>query len=443
MKKHMAGMLVLLLVCALIQPVHNNTKISKIIDRFKSGQNAETLLSLRNLPIFTGAAADFNVDQANRTITITPVGDVTASINSAMQFLINRPDQDAVWTVNFAPGEYLLTKPIFADKLTNVTLLSSQSSPAKFIKSSTFNGEYIFYSRFGKNITLKGFEFYGKSKVYKPENYLNSSNPVWTDQGLYFASCNVVNVHYNKFYDFGNAALRVTTSENDTKTGINSYNTNVTNNKFYNIFQTSTTSNSQVHGATSHYLFQANEFFNLRESVKFASRTPGAVNLKIRVNKIHNSDHAGIVVCCYSNFEISGNIISNVKGLPINIYTNEQASTGFNWGDNMLIKNNRISNSYIGIRVSFNKFKDGYTFTPKLVSLMDNTISDIYDEFNPKSTNPAMYVINGKVDGLAMTGNKLYRIASKSYFGLTGGTTGINVSNNFVDDESYNIYKVF
>lgn len=380
------------------------------------------------------------IDQTAKTVTVAPIGDVTTALNNALNFLINRTDKTTLWKVNFAAGTYTITKPLFADKLMNVSFNASPSTPALLKKSPSFAGEYLFYSRFSKNITIDGLQFYGITKTYNPNDYNSNSNPVWSDQGVYFGSANGITVTNSKFYDFGNAALRITTSETDPVLGVNSFNTTVTNNYFENNFQISTTSNSEKHGASANYLFQNNQMVNMHGSLKFASRTAGATNLKILNNKILGSDHAGIEICSYSNVEISGNEISNVKNIPINIYTNDSAVKGFPWGDNLTIRNNKIHHSYNGIRLSFNAYKDKYKYIPSQINITDNEINDIYDPSRPNSTTSAIYIINGSAKKVVITGNKLNRIASKNYFSFATGT-GVTILNNSVDNASYNKYK--
>jgi hypothetical protein len=371
-------------------------------------------------------ATPYTVDQRNKIVTVSPnVKDVTGAVNSALAYLINRPDKNVRWTLKFLPGKYVLTKHMYADKLENVSLVSDRTNPAVMIKSPTAQGEYLYYSRFSKNVSLTGFKFYGKT------DFKNSLDPVWPDQGLYFGSCNGITLDRNNFYNFGNAALRVTTTESDPVRGVNSFNTTVTNNYFNNVYQISTTSNDEIHGATANYVFQSNTVNNLRGSVKFASRTAGARNVKVLGNVISGGDHYGLEIDNYSDFEISGNRIENIKEYAINVYTNPRAPKGFVWGNNFFIKSNTISNVGRGIRFSPEPYADGYTFVPTNVAIENNVLSGVRDG---NTSIPAISIINGKVNTLRIVGNKMTGVASRNYIRIVPGSTGVTLAGNYAEN---------
>jgi hypothetical protein len=342
---------------------------------------------------------------------------------------VQRPDKSTRWKLKFTGGKYSLTRAVRADNLQNVDLVSDRSNPAVFVKASGNPSEYLLYFRFAKSISMAGFTFYGKT------SFATNVDPVWPDQGVYFGSCDGVKVDWNKFYNFGNAALRVTTDNYDPVQGVHSFNTTVTNNIFNNIYQISTTSNDDIHGATANYLFQYNTVANLRGAVKFASRTEGAKNVRVLYNIFNGGDHYGLEVNNFTDFYISSNTFQNIKSVAVNAYTNERASTtGFPWGNNFSIVKNKIINCGRGIRFSPNPYASGYTFTPKAVTITDNTISGI-TETDPYI--PAIGVFKGNIDGLTISNNKLSKISNGKAIGHTKGCTNVTVSANTLDDQNY------
>lgn len=371
-------------------------------------------------------ATPYTIDQATRTITVSPTGDATTVINSALNKLVTRSDKNLHWTLKFQGGRYNITKPLFADYLSNVSLVSDRKSPAILVKAPNFNGEYLFYSRFANNVSISGFQFYGKTTFDK------NNDPVWEDQGVYFGSGHYLTVELNRFHNFGNGALRITTSEADKVLGINSSDVVVQNNYFANIYQVTTTSNDLVHGATANYLFYNNNFVDLRGSVKFASRTAGARNLRILNNTIANSALDGFEISSYSDVEVSGNRMENIARFAMNCYTNDRAAKGFNWGDNFIVKNNIIRNAGRGIRFSPNAYEDGFKPMPQKVEITNNMLENIGTEA------PAISVVNGGINSLSINRSKLQKILSKQYFSISPQSSNVSVILNTVEGASYN-----
>lgn len=386
------------------------------------------LVGMAVLMVQNPSADAFTKDDVNHVITVSPTGDYTTDARKAIDFLRYRQDKDTHWILKFEPGKYYLTLPLYSVGLNNVDILSDPSNPAQIIKASNYtNQDYLFYTRMSHDIKIRGFEFYGKT------NFQSSLNPVWPDQGVYFGSCNNVTIDNNKFYNFGNAAIRVTTSEADPIQGINSFNTTVTNNTFNNIYQISTTSNDKVHGATSEYRLEGNTFVNLRGSIKFASRTPGAKGLHLKNNLVNGSNHFGFEIDNYNNVEIRDNTLENIKSVAINIYTagdQDKITKGFPWGDNYSIVGNTIQSVGRGIRYCHEPFYDGFQYVPRDLAIANNTLHNVTE---PAKNVPAIAVIRGRVDGLTLSGNKLSAIASKNYLGIIAGCTNITSSGNTAD----------
>lgn len=385
-------------------------------------------ISLSQAANYIAPPPAYTIDLAHKTITIHPVGDVSTQVNQALTYLLKRPDQTALWTVQFDPGNYDLTQTFYADRLQNVALVSDINKPARLVKPPGYPCEYILVSRFSKNLTIKGFEFYGLTKVYKESNYsADLTNPVWKDQGIYLGSTNGVTVNMNRFYNFGNGALRISTAETDPVPGVNSNNSQVTQNYFNNVFQVTTTSNDTIHGGSANYLFQGNVFDNLRGSLKFASRTPGASNVYVRYNNIRSSSMDGMEIVGYTNMEISSNQFHNIARNTVNCYSNGRSVRGFSWGDNMVFKNNVVDNVAAGFRFSADPFGDGYQPAPYNVQVSGNTISNI------TGGNPAVILSNGTFPHLSVKDNKFSRIASKKYIMVQKPLTDMSITNNIAE----------
>ncbi|HEY9687747.1 MAG TPA: right-handed parallel beta-helix repeat-containing protein [Coleofasciculaceae cyanobacterium] len=389
---------------------------------------ALALLLQQSVPALMPAAHAYSLDAANHKITVSPTGDYTKDIRSAISYLVNRSDKSTKWTLNFNPGKYSLYAPMYSVGLQNVDLISDPANPAVLVKGPNFSGnEYIFFTRMSSNITMRGLTFYGKT------TFASDNNPVWPDQGVYFGSSRYITVDNNKFYNIGNAALRVTTDNADPVAGVNSFDTKVTNNTFNNVYQVSTTSNDQIHGATARYLFEGNTLTNLHASLKFATRTTGAKDVWIRNNNINGSDIYGIEMDNYSNFEVTGNTFQNIKSVAVTMYTNPRAPKGFQWGDNITFKGNTFKNVNRGIRFSNDPFEDGYVAVPKNLVFDNNTFTGVT---TTSTSYPTISLLNRKIDGVKINYNKFNQIANKKYIG-TGPAVNVTQLGNMVDGVAY------
>lgn len=381
------------------------------------------------------ASFAYQTDSVNHIITVAPGADpatTTSELGKAFAFLTARPDKATRWICKLNPGKYYLTRQISSVGLQNVGITSSDlNNPAKLIKVPTWDSatsaEYLIYLRMAKMVNILGIEFYGLT------NFATNANPVWPDQGLYLGSSNTVRVDRNKFFNFGNAALRVDTNERDPKPGVNSFNTTVVGNTFNNFYQLSTTTTDQVHGGTDTYLLQGNTFYNVRGSIKFASRTSGAKNIKILDNKINGGDHFGLEINNYNNFNIEGNTIENIKEVAINMYTGD-VHENFDWGDNFTVSNNTIKNVGRAIRYSHESFSTGYQYVPHNVTIENNMISGVSEKL---SYIPAISVTNGLVDGIKINNNQFYSIANKKYIGVLTGCLNLTTIGNQVEGTAY------
>ncbi len=365
----------------------------------------------------------YETDSKNHVLTIAPTGDYNTDARKALAYLLQRSDQDTVWTMRFKPGKYYFSRPLYGAKLKNVVFESADfSNPAMLIKKSDFTeSEYIIYLKMSEKIWVKGLEFYGLT------DFKSNNNPVWPDQGIYFGSSKNIVIDQNHFYNFGNSAIRITTHEKDPVKGVNSFDTTISGNTFNNIYQISTTSNDEIHGGTARLWLKNNKIYNLRGSVKFASRTPGAEGVHILNNVINGSSHYGLEIDNYDDMEILDNTFQNIQEIAINIYTNPRIPKGFNWGNNFNISNNKITKSRRGIRFSPDPANDGYKPQPKNLTISGNTLNTVSETDKFVS---AISVVNGVVNGVKITSNTLTGVSNKNYIGIAKGCVNISRANN-------------
>lgn len=397
-----------------------------------------SMLSLFSLLLLPLPSFAYQVDAANHVVNVSPSSTpsaTTTDLRNALSYLTNRADKTTQWTMKFAPGKYTLSAQVSCTGLKNTILSSNPSSPAQLVKmagwDSASSGEYLLNFRMANNVQLLGFEFYGQT------TFANGPTPYWPDQGVYFGSGNIVKVDSNKFYNFGNTALRVVTDAHDPVPGVDSFKTLVSNNLFNNIYQTATTSIDTIHGGTALSTWTNNTYVNLRGSAKFASRTAGATTIEFTGNTINGGDHYGLEIDNYTNFKIQNNKIQNIKEYAMTIYTNGSSSTmqhGFPWGDNFTISGNTIQNVGYGIRYAHDAFWDGTQNIPKNLVIDSNTISGVT---NTTTYVPVITVTGGVVDGVQVTNNKFSSITNKKYVSVLQGCTNVSILGNLVDGIAY------
>lgn len=358
----------------------------------------------------------YSIDNTNHTITVYPKGNETDSINAALRYLAQRQNKTIKWTLYLDSGEYLINKPLAIDNLENVLITSLSNNAAVVKKSPTFSGEYLLYIRFSRNIALNNLKLAGKTQVF------NSKKPAWGEQGVYFGSCKNITVSNCYFHDFGDAALKIATSPSDSVKGINSSDIQVLNNHFDNFMQISTTT---ARGGSYNYLFKGNKLTNLHGSLKFATRMEGAAKVKITDNSITNSYNNGIEIVGYSDVVIANNVFKNIKNFTINCYTNDKAPKGFQWGDNITIKDNQVYNTRRGIRFSPNPYPDGYIPFPNNFIVVGNLFNGIND-----SSAPVISIVNGSINGVLIANNKIKNFNGKNWVYTDKNCKKVTLKNN-------------
>lgn len=373
----------------------------------------------------------YTVDKTNHVVNVTPGSSpaaTTTDLRNAFNYLSGRTDKTTQWTMKFAPGNYVLSAQVAITGLQNTIISSDPKNQAHLSKVAGWNSassaEYLLYFRMAQNVQLLGFHFTGSTDFSK------SVDGVWPDQGVYFGSCNIIKVDSNTFDNFGDAALRVVTDAHDPIAGVNSFKTEVSNNKFNNIYQTATTATDMLHGGTAQSTWINNTYTNLRGSAKFSTRTPGGQTIQFLNNVINGGNHYGLEIDNYSNFQIQGNTFENIQEYAMTIYTNgsgDLMKSGFPWGDGFTISKNIINNVGYGIRYDHRPFWDGTQNTPKNLVIDSNTITGVT---NTTSYTPVITVTGGPVNGVQVTNNKMSQITNKNFISILSTCTNVTKTNN-------------
>ncbi|WFB35168.1 glycosyl hydrolase family 28-related protein [Kiritimatiellota bacterium B12222] len=270
---------------------------------------AITALSATIDPVSYGAVPDDGLDD-----------------KAAIQLALNALESGD--TLSFPTGTFDVSTTILRDSLDDVTISGQNGTIIK--KMSGFSGEYLFYTRFSTDVRVSNIEFQG----------LYPSGIGWGKQGLYFGSTIGTIVEFCTFKYFGDAALRITTSSADVA-GVHSFDAIVADNHFYKCTQVTTTQSSNDHGGTDGLLVEGNLFEEMRGSLKFATRQPGAQNVGIYDNHFLNGiGTQAITVNYYSDLEIRGNLFENqVNGTAVSLYPNTSAPAPIEWGNISIIDN--------------------------------------------------------------------------------------------------------
>lgn len=241
--------------------------------------------------------------------------------------------------ITIPPGEYDICNTLFISDSVNIALLGSKGAILK--KCPNFNGEYLLYVKRTEKLNISNLHFIGL--------FNGGDTPQWGKQGIYLASTTNSMIANNTFDNFGDAALRITTSPNNNVT--ESRNATIINNQFSNCTQVTTTqsqSYGDVNVASTHNItFSSNTFDNC--TLKLCARK-ATEEATIFNNHFKNNKGTALESCYYSNLSISHNQFELNSGFAINIYPNTRAPYPVKWGD-IKIADNTFDNSTLGIRL--------------------------------------------------------------------------------------------
>ncbi|MGR5421543.1 glycosyl hydrolase family 28-related protein [Vibrio sp. PNB22_4_1] len=271
------------------------------------------------------------------------------------------------------PGNYDICNTVYLIDKKNLSLVGSKGTTLK--KCINFSDEYLFYIRNGDELLISNIYFHGL--------FNGGDTPNWGKQGLYLASTTNSIVTYNRFSNFGDAALRITTSPS--KDAVESRNNIVLNNQFSNCAQVTTTqatSNSNV-ASTHNIVFQSNKFDNCTLKLSSRQATKGAMVID---NSFSNISGTAIEASYYSDIVIADNQFNDILGFLINVYPNSRAEGHVAWG-NIAITNNDFNRSTLGIRLQ--SFSATETPTQPIQNLMIS--NNRFDEITCEGTDNTNY----------------------------------------------------
>ncbi|WP_409425160.1 hypothetical protein [Pseudoalteromonas sp. RW-H-Ap-1] len=241
------------------------------------------------------------------------------------------------------PGVYDICSAIIVRNLSNISITANAGVILK--KCDQFEGEYILSFYNSRFIEINGFIFRGLT--------IDKINYVWGEQGILFAGSEDISIKHNHFYDFGDAAIRATSSHlSSHDTNINSFRIDIRNNYFENVTQVTTTHPwNNNYGGTHDITVEDNIFEGLKGSLKFATVKPVSKAL-VRYNTFKNTKGTAIEITYYSNVKIIANTFIDSDKFILNAYPNKPRSVTepFNWGS-IYFTHNTILRSKGGIRI--------------------------------------------------------------------------------------------
>lgn len=283
--------------------------------------------------------------------------------NMLTKIQLSLPPQSSVsdLIIFFPGGDYNVEESIELVGFDGLVVEGDMSLPSRILKSAEFgnnaNGKItlvregaIFDFRFGDGLTIQNLQLEGQTPgLDTPHN--------WWDVGIYVGSSNNTNIRKNSFSDFSEALL-ITTDSKDTSGVINSQDIEVCENYFFNVVQTTTTSEK---GGSSNYSFMNNIGVHIKGSFKFATRLEGASNLIIFNNTVISAGSTsgiptnnGFEIEGYKNMIISENNLSSGQGVGIVIRSSQMVNalqSAYNWG-NVSVVNNYITDYRQAVYIS-------------------------------------------------------------------------------------------
>lgn len=241
------------------------------------------------------------------------------------------------------PGVYDICSAIIFRNLNNITITANAGVILK--KCDQFEGEYILSFYNSRFIEINGFIFEGLTK--------DTLNYNWGEQGILFAGSADISIHHNQFFDFGDAAIRATSSKRSSYNApINSFRVKISNNYFNNVTQVTTTHPwSENYGGTHDITVESNVFEGLKGSLKLATRKPVSKAL-IKYNTFKKTKGTAIELTYYSDVKIIANTFIDTEKFVLNAYPNKPRSVTepFNWG-NIYFTHNTVLRAKGGIRI--------------------------------------------------------------------------------------------
>uniref|UniRef100_UPI004048942D right-handed parallel beta-helix repeat-containing protein n=1 Tax=Vibrio anguillarum TaxID=55601 RepID=UPI004048942D len=252
-------------------------------------------------------------------------------------------------TISLKTGTYDICSKINIKNIKDITIIGN--GLVEFKKCSSFNDEYILYIIDSEKITIENISFWGLTT----QPYIDSDNTniVWGEQGVLFSGTQNSAILNSRFYNFGDAALRVTSSKtHPSEEKINSRHFLAQGNIFHNVTQVTTTHVwSNDFGGTEDITFKHNLFSNMKGGLKLSSRKP--VSQAVIESNIFSEIHgSAIEMNYYSKLIVQNNVFNNIGKFILNAYPNSinNINEAINW-NNLTFSKNQIINAKGGIRI--------------------------------------------------------------------------------------------
>lgn len=346
------------------------------------------------------------------------LGDNTQDCNALINTYLNSNTNlrtNAIWY--FAPGLYYHKVDIYQLGLTNVAILGSPGTVfQKQPGNSSTTREYSFFTTGSANVYIDGIEWRGVTTSLTAYGFGGGGSNA--DSGLYLASCNNTRVTNCRFFDFGDAAIRMTTSPSSANS-LDSYNGLVQNNYLYNCTQVTTTPNGTITGGVGkggceNFQVIGNTAENLKGSFKSACRYPTSGAL-FKDNHIEcaagASSSCGIEMLSYTNGQVINNFVTGASNWALHFYPNAESGLNkFEYG-NYTVDGNILIDNYRGIRVNNNAYAgDSLQATPYNMNFFRNTIDGV--SYNTNGTASALTFTGGSWGSGQCKDNSLSRIAN-------------------------------
>lgn len=310
-------------------------------------------------------------------------------------------------TLQIEKGTYYLDSPVWVERVKHLRLVGGPG--VVFKKRKGF--QYMFAFIGSEDVTISGLSFEGMTP--------DRNKLVWGDDGVYFGSCRGSTVESCTFHDFGDSAVRITSSLEEGR--VDSWNGTVRDSYFENIGQiTSTQGMEGNYGGTEGMTIKGNTLKNLKASIKLAARAPTAGGI-ISNNRILGSLRDGVEIESVSDVVIEGNSFEDIARTAVILNINDNTprdAPGFPW-NNVIVRKNSVARTGSGIEVYLKPYLDASEFDMNGLEIVDNHFDTITGDAN----SPVIYLGNTtKKKYLAprIEGNVFKNAGNRREFTVTG-----------------------
>ena len=285
----------------------------------------------------------------------------SAAIQAAIESL--QPGQ----VLYFPKGNYRLDSSVWIVDAQQIRLLGESGA----LLQKTGGYQYMLAFIGSGDVTVEGLSFEGRT--------MDTEAVAWGEEGLYFGSCTGSTVKNCRFANFGDSAVRITSSLTVGTT--DSFDGKILDCYFNNVTQITTTQGmAGAYGGTSEMLIQGNVFDNLKASIKVAGRAPTS-GATITGNHVRSSRRDGIQVESVSDAVIADNTLENIARVGVLLNVNDSTpadAAGFPW-DRVSVDGNRFLNCASGVQVYLKPYLDGSQFDMEGLEITGNTFDGITD----------------------------------------------------------------